>query len=121
MKSRTSTCLQNTGVITYRRSITVRVISNLVIIPNRAVNHEISVDLILKTDFCNLHPREGLMTGNQVQICSVGGKPLAVVIKAKNFLVRKRDATEGVSPAIVAVLVLIDVITEMYYIINRVL
>jgi hypothetical protein len=61
------------------------------------------------------------MTGDQIQISPVGCQPLAVVVEAVDLLIRKRDATNGVSPAVVAIFVLIDVISKMDYIVDRVL
>jgi hypothetical protein len=66
-------------------------------------------------------PRELLMAGKQVQIRAVSCEPFAVVVQAKDLVVGKRDAANGVTPAIVAILVLIDVVTKMNHVVNRVL
>ena len=61
------------------------------------------------------------MASYEVQVGAVRSEPLTVIVQAENFVVRKRDAVNGVSPAIVAILVLIDVVAKMNHIINRVL
>lgn len=44
-------------------------------------------------------PSKVLMTGKQIQVGSVGGKALAVVIKGDDGSVRQRDASHAVTPA----------------------
>lgn len=58
-------------------------------------------------------PRELLMTGNQVQVGSVCSYPLPVVIETVDFLVRERNSADALTPAIVAVLILVNIVTEM--------
>lgn len=67
------------------------------------------------------NPRELLMACKQVGIRAIGCKPLPVVVEAKNLFVGKWDAVDRVPPAIVAILVLVDVVTEMNDIVDRVL
>jgi hypothetical protein len=67
------------------------------------------------------NPRELLVACTQVRIRAIGCKPLPVVVEAENLFVRKWDAVDRVSPAIVAILVLVDVVTEMNDIVDRVL
>jgi len=67
------------------------------------------------------NPRELLMACKQVGIRAIGCKPLPIVVEAKNLFVGKWDAIDRVSPAIVAILVLVDVVTEMNNIVDRVL
>jgi hypothetical protein len=61
------------------------------------------------------------VTSYEVQIGAVRSEPLTVIVQAENFVVRKRDAVDGVSPSIVAILVLVDVVAKMNHVINRVL
>jgi hypothetical protein len=67
------------------------------------------------------YPGELLMISNQVQVCAIGCQPLAVIVKTENLLVGKRDATKSISPAIVPILVLVNVVPKMDDIIDRVL
>lgn len=67
------------------------------------------------------NPRELLMAGEEIQICAVSGQSLAVIVKSDNLSVGKRDTTNALAPTVVSVLVLINIVTEMYYIVNRVL
>lgn len=61
------------------------------------------------------------MTSYEVQIGAVRSEPFTIIVQAENLVIRKRDAIDGVSPAIVAILVLVDVVTKMDHVINRVL
>ena len=90
------------GVIHLRGSIAVGIVGNLVIIPDR-------------------DPRELLVTCDEVEIGAVGSNSLAVVVECCNFLVGKRDTANCLSPTVVAVLVLVNVVTEVDNVVNRVL
>lgn len=61
------------------------------------------------------------MAGNKVQIGTVCRNTLAVVVQAENFLVWQRNTTNAITPAVVAILVFVDIVTEMNNIINGVL
>jgi hypothetical protein len=90
------------SVVKLRSTISVGVIRNLMVIPDR-------------------DPRELLVTGEQVQVRTVGSKSLAVVVQTVDLLVRLWNATDRVSPAVVAVLVLINVVTKMNNVVDGVL
>jgi hypothetical protein len=69
----------------------------------------------------NRNPWELLVAGKQIEVSSVGGKPPSVVVKSENFVVWLRNAVDRVTPPVVSIFVLIDVITKMNNIVNRVL
>lgn len=45
------------------------------------------------------NPSKVLVTGKQVQVCPIGGKALAVVIKSEDGSVWLRNASYAVTPA----------------------
>lgn len=86
----------------YKRARTCSIISNLVIVPNR-------------------DPRELLVAGNKIQVGAVGCKSLAVVVQSVDVTIRLWDTANAVTPAIFAVLVLVNVVSEVDDIVYRVL
>lgn len=67
------------------------------------------------------NPREVLVAGTQIQVGLVGGVALAVVVESEDGVVRHRDTVNAVAPAVHAVLVLVEVVTEMEDIVHGVL
>ena len=66
-------------------------------------------------------PRELLMTGQEIQISTVGRQSLAVVVKGVDFAIRLWDTSKAVAPSVVSIGVLVDVVTKMNDIVNGVL
>jgi len=56
----------------------------------------------------------------QVEVVAVGGDALAVVVERVGLPVGLRDAAEGVAVAVDAVLVLVDVVAQVDYVVDRV-
>jgi hypothetical protein len=56
------------------------------------------------------NPRKLLVASKKIEIGTVSGKALAIVVECRDLLVRKRDAADGLTPAVVTVLVLVDVV-----------
>jgi hypothetical protein len=90
------------SVVKFRTAVTVGVIGNLMVVPNR-------------------NPGELLVACKKIQISTVSCNPLAVVIEGVDFTVRKRNAVDAVAPAVISVLVLVNVVAEMNNIVNGVL
>jgi hypothetical protein len=82
------------GIVQVSRAISIGVVGDLMVIPDR-------------------NPWEVLVAGNEIKIGAVGGNPLAVVVERVNLLVRQGDTPKGVAPAIVSLLVFIDIITKL--------
>ena len=79
-----------------------RVVGNLVIVPNR-------------------DPRELLVASYKIQVSAISREPPSVIIESEDLVVWLRDTTNTVAPTIVAVLVLVDVISEMHDIVDGIL
>jgi hypothetical protein len=73
-------------------AITVRVVCYFMIIPH-------------------WNPRELLVTFYEVQICAVGGQTLTVIVQGENLPIRQRDTPEAIPPAVVAVLVFVNIVS----------
>jgi len=69
----------------------------------------------------NRNPRELLVASNEIKVGTVRRKPLSVVVKSEDFTVWLRNAAKRVAPAVISILVFVDVVTEMNDVINRVL
>ena len=69
----------------------------------------------------NSDPGKDAVVLEEIEIGAVGGVTLAVVVKRKDFLVRQRNALDGRTRTVVAVLVLVNVVPEMDNIIHSVL
>jgi hypothetical protein len=67
------------------------------------------------------NPWELLVAGHKIQISAVCCNSLTVVVKSQDLPVRQRNASHTVAPAIVSVLVLVDVVSEVNDIVYRVL
>lgn len=67
------------------------------------------------------NPRELLMAGDEIQVGSIRCDPRAVVIERKDLLVRLWDAANTISPAVVSILILVNVITKVNDVVYRVL
>jgi hypothetical protein len=61
------------------------------------------------------------VAGHKVQIGAVCCNSLAVVIECQDLPVGQRNASRTVAPAIISVLVLVDVVSEVNDVVYRVL
>jgi hypothetical protein len=104
--------------------VSIRVVGNLVVIPDG-------------------NPGKLLVARQEVGICAIGGDSLSIVVQAipvswfpsqkplwsvgkrgilrQNLPIRLRDTIKRISPSILAILVLINVVSKMHHIIDRVL
>ena len=83
-------------------AVAVSIISNLVIVPNR-------------------NPRKLLVASEQVKISSVCSEPPSIVVKSEDLVVWLGNTVDRVAPPVISILVLIDVVTKMDNVIDRVL
>ena len=90
------------GIVEFRHAVAVSIISNLVIVPNR-------------------NPRKLLVASEQVKISSVCSEPPSIVVKSEDLVVWLGNTVDRVAPPVISVLVLIDVVTKMDNVIDRVL
>src|SRR2546421_10910021 len=65
-------------------------------------------------------PGELLMAQKKIKVCSVTGVPCAVVLKREDGSVRQGNSTNAPAVAIVVALVLVNVVTNMDDIVDRV-
>jgi len=61
------------------------------------------------------------MASNEIKVGTVSREPLTVVVKSEDLTVWLRNAAKRVAPAVISILVFVDVVTEMNDVINRVL
>jgi hypothetical protein len=61
------------------------------------------------------------MTSHEIKVGTVSREPLSVVVKSKDLTVWLRNAAKRVAPAVISILVFVDVVTEMNDVINRIL
>jgi hypothetical protein len=66
-------------------------------------------------------PRELLVAGNEVQVSTVGRESPSVVVESVNLVIRLRNTTDAISPTIISVFVLVDVVAKMHNVVYRVL
>lgn len=59
------------------------------------------------------NPSEALEAGNGVEVGTVAGVALAVVVEGARLDIGLRSAADGVAPAVCALGILVDKITEM--------
>ena len=65
-------------------------------------------------------PRELLVARDQVQVSPVRRQALAVVVEGVDLIEGKRDTAIRVTPSIITVGILVDVVSEVDYIVYRV-
>ncbi len=90
------------GVVELRRAVTVGVICDLVVIPDR-------------------DPWEVLVASNQIQVGTVCGVALAVIIKRIDLSIWQWDTTNSLSPAVIAISVFVDIVTKVKNVVDGVL
>lgn len=61
----------------------------------------------------NRNPRKLLMTSQQIKISPISCNSLTVVIESVDLLVRQRNTTNTVTPTVITVPILVDIISEM--------
>ena len=66
-------------------------------------------------------PRESRMTEQKVEIGSVSRNSFPVIIESEDGLVWQRHTADRLAPAIVAILILVDIVTKMEHIVHRIL
>lgn len=63
------------------------------------------------------NPGKVLMTGYQIKVRPVCCKALSIIVQAEGLFIWEGDPTEALTPAIVSVLVLVDVITQVNHVV----
>ena len=58
------------------------------------------------------------MTEEEVEVCSVGGEALSIVVESEDCPVWQRDPPDALTPTVVAVLVFIDIVAQVYHVVN---
>lgn len=66
-------------------------------------------------------PSELLVAQLEVIIIAVGGKALAIIVQRDDCFVRQWDAIDGVPVAVITLLVLVDVITQVDHVVYGIL
>ena len=61
------------------------------------------------------------MTEQKVEIGSVSRNSFPVIIESEDGLVWQRHTADRLAPAIVAILILVDIVTKMEHIVHRIL
>lgn len=90
------------GVVKLRRAIAVGVVRHFMVVPDR-------------------DPRECLMAQEQVLVCTVGRKPLTIIVERVDDAFGRWNAVDGVAISVVSVTgILVDVIAKMENIVNAV-
>jgi hypothetical protein len=69
----------------------------------------------------NRDPRELLVASNEIQVGTVSREPPAVVVESEDLVIGLGDTADAVSPAVISVLILIDVIAKMNNVVNGIL
>ena len=69
----------------------------------------------------NRDPGKRAVAEEQVLICSVGCVTLTIIIQSVDFSIGQGYAANGITPAVSAILVLVDVISQVEHVIDRVL
>lgn len=67
------------------------------------------------------NPRELLVASHEVQISAVSSEPPSIIVKSEDLAIWLRDAANAVTPTIVAILVFIDVVSEMHNVVDGIL
>lgn len=67
------------------------------------------------------NPGELLVTGDQVQIRSIGSNALPVVVETEDLLVRQRDSANALTIPIFSIRVLVNVVSKVDDIVDGVL
>lgn len=67
------------------------------------------------------YPSISLVASDQIQVSSIGCQPLSIVIEGEYLFVRKRNTAYAVSPAVVAILVFVNIISQEDHVVNRIL
>ena len=89
------------GVVELRGAIAIGVVGYLVVVPYG-------------------NPRKVLMTEEKVEVCSVGGEALSIVVEGEDCPVWQRDPPDALTPTVVAVLILVDIVAQVYHVVHRI-
>lgn len=58
------------------------------------------------------------MTEEEVEVCSVGGEAFSIVVEGEDWPVWQRDPPDALTPTVVAVLILVDIVAQVYHVVN---
>lgn len=68
----------------------------------------------------NRNPWELLMAEQQVKIRAVSRQSLSVIVESEYLAIWERNAIDAVSPSVVAILIFVNVISQMNHVVDRV-
>lgn len=69
----------------------------------------------------NRDPREVLVRRIEIEVSTVCSKALPIVVEGEDLLVRQGNAPNTLPPAIIAVRIFVNVVSEVYNVVDRIL